>query len=124
MDISIKEMRSKPVWLWKDIIFILFNNQISLKELYRPYTSRIYVPPSTETRFFLGKGGGALFEGGRLLQILTLGKGANLKLGANSSICGNLVQSGSRYWPGVPRLDYPRDPEGEDIGGFRGNLRW
>ena len=31
---------------------------------------------------------GRLFEGGRLLQILSLKRGAYLKLGANSSIYG------------------------------------
>ena len=41
MDISIKEMRSKPVRLGKDIMFILFNN-VKL--------------PSTETHFFSGEG--------------------------------------------------------------------
>ena len=54
----------------------------------------MYIVPSTETHFFSGKGGGGrrLLEGGRLLQILNLRRGANskrgayLKLGANSSI--------------------------------------
>ena len=63
---------------------------ISLKELYRPYMSRIsYQVP--KLIFSRGKRG-RLFEGGRLLQILTYRRGANsrrgayLKLGTNSSI--------------------------------------
>ena len=60
----------------------------------------MYIVPSTETHFFLGGWEGRrLFEGGRLLQILNLRRGANskqgayLKLGANSSIYGILKGS-------------------------------
>ena len=55
----------------------------------------MYIVPSTETHFFSGDG--RLFEGGRLLQILNLRRGANskrgayLKLGANSSIYGSSI---------------------------------
>ena len=61
------------------------------------YVSYMYIVPSTEIHFFSGDGGGgAYLKGGRLLQILNLRRGANskrgayLKLGANSSIYGNL----------------------------------
>ena len=53
--------------------------------------SGLWAPDRTEYRnsFFLGGGGGgALIWRGRLLQILSLRRGAYLKLGANSSICG------------------------------------
>ena len=49
--------------------------------------------------FSRGRGEGRLFEGGRLLQILSLRRGANskrgayLKLGANSSIYGKTLGS-------------------------------
>jgi len=45
--------------------------------------------PNTERRFLSGEGW-RLFEGGRLFQILSLRRGAYLKLGANSSIYGML----------------------------------
>ena len=58
---------------------------ISFKEPYRLYTSRIsYRVP--KLIFSQGRGEGRLFEGGRLLKILSLMRGAYLKLGANSSI--------------------------------------
>ena len=67
-------------------MFIQFKCHISLKEPYRPYTSRIsYRVP----KLIVSRG-----RGGRLLQILNLRRGANLKrgaylkLGANSSIYG------------------------------------
>ena len=54
--------------------------------------------PSTKTHFVLGGEGGAYLKGGaRLLQILSLRRGANskrvayLKLGANSSIYSNNI---------------------------------
>jgi len=60
------------------------------------YRIRLVHVYRTEYRnsFFLEGLGGRLFEGGRLLQILNLRRGANskrgtyLKLGANSSIYG------------------------------------
>ena len=62
--------------------------QISLKEPYRPYTSRILhrVP---KLDFSKGKSGGCSFEGGHLLQILTLRRGTNSKRGAYSKLGGN-----------------------------------
>ena len=62
------------------------------------FKSTLYLVPRTEyrTSFFLG-GGGRLFEGTRLFQILSLRRSANskrgayLKLGANSSIYGTLI---------------------------------
>ena len=70
MDISIKEMRSKPVRLGKDIMFILFNN-VKL--------------PSTETHFFSRGRGRVLILRRRLLQILSLRRGANSKQALISS---------------------------------------
>ena len=71
------------------IMFIL------LKE---PWIDRIRLISRTEYRnSFFSRRGGGLFGGGRLLQILSLRRGANskrsayLKLGANSSIYGIFV---------------------------------
>ena len=86
-------MRSKPVRLWKNIMFILFND---VTFHYKNHIDRIRLVYRTEYQnsFFLGGEGGRghLFEVGRLLQMLSLRSGANLKrgaylkLGANSSI--------------------------------------
>ena len=66
MDISIEEMRSKPVVRrWSRRTSILY-----------------YYECHTEPRFFSGEGGGRLFEGVRLFQILSLRIGANSKWGA------------------------------------------
>ena len=66
---------------------------------YRPYTSRIsYRVPKLIFSRGRGGGGGRLFKGRRLLQILSLRRGANskrgayLKLGANLSIYGIIIQ--------------------------------
>ena len=59
-----------------------------------PYTS--YIARVPNLAFSRGRGGGRLFEGGRLFQILSLRRGAYfkrrayLKLGANSSIYGTI----------------------------------
>ena len=60
--------------------YTILQCHISLKEPYKPYTSRISYRVWPKLMLFSGDGGGRLFEGGRLLQILSLKRGANLKL--------------------------------------------
>ena len=79
MDFSIKEMRSKSVRLWKDITVCC---HISLKEPYRPYTSRIsYGVPKL---IFSRRRGGAYLKGGAYYKFWALG--------------GALIRSGAVVW--------------------------
>ena len=48
MDISIKQMRSKPVRLWKDIMFILFNN-VTFHKKNRINRTRLLIRNNTQT---------------------------------------------------------------------------
>ena len=74
MDISVKEMKSKLVRLWKDIMFI--QCRISLKGPYRPYTSRIsYRVP--KHIFFSGERGAYLKGGGAYYKFWALGGALN-----------------------------------------------
>ena len=83
MGISIKEMRSKPVWLWKDsTVYTIQQCHISLKEPYRPYTSRILY--RIQNSFFLGEEGGAYLKGGAYYKFRALG--------------GALIRSGALIW--------------------------
>ena len=70
MDLSIKEMRSKPVRLWKDIMFIL-QCHILLKEPYRPY--RLVYRTEYRNSYFLGGGRGAYLKGGAYYKFWALG---------------------------------------------------
>ena len=86
-----RKWEANPCDFERTLLFIQCH--ITLKEPYRPCMSRIsYRVP--KLIFSRGRGEGRLFEGGRLLQILSLRRvanskrGAYLKLGANLSIYG------------------------------------
>ena len=59
MDISIEEIRSKLVRLWRPLILYYYKCHIYLK-----YRIRVVYRTEYEPRFFSGEGGGAYLKGG------------------------------------------------------------
>ena len=82
MDIYIKEMRSKPLRLWKDIMVILFNN-VTFHLKNRLDRMRLVYCTEYRKSFFLGGmgGGDAHWKGGAYYKFWALG-GALIRSGA------------------------------------------